>query len=137
MVICDAVTNNVRSLHLGAVILKFVVALRSALRGQEVRPSHQAGRSHEYLGVNVSKWQRGRTGGRIHDLVLEFQVSETDLVSEAARIEIRTNNFVTSDVLVVINGKALSERGTKNVLEIRVTREKVNVARQLVVNTTE
>src|SRR4029077_8951832 len=100
-----------------------MVALRSALWSQEIRPGHQPGGSHEQLHACVSEWQR-RANGRIFNLILEFQIRKSYGMAEAAGVEIHAAHKVAGNVLVVIQGVSVPESSTQDVLKIREAKER-------------
>src|SRR6202035_4453309 len=76
-------------------------------------------------------------GGRVYNLILKFQVRETDGMAEAASIEIHAAHEVTGNVLVVIERVAVPESSAQDVLEVRKAKERAHVLRDLVVQTSK
>jgi hypothetical protein len=82
-----SVANHVRTQDHASVVLDLVVALRRALRGQQIRPCYQAGRAHEDFCTQVGKRQVAARGG-INNLILEFKERKADRVREGTGVEI-------------------------------------------------
>ena len=100
MVEAKPIAEDVLAHDLAAVILDLMVALRSALRRQKIRPRGK--RPDGNVGREISKRQVRSPHG-VLDLVLEFQIREADGMREAPGIEIQTDHIVTRVVRVVVD----------------------------------
>src|SRR6202167_129592 len=87
--------------------------------------------------MQVVKGQRAVSRGRVHDLILELQVGETDGMAEAASIEVQADHFVAGYVDVVIQRITVTEGCAQIVLEVGVARKEACALGELVIKTAE
>src|SRR5208282_2058133 len=79
VVVADAKADDMRAPHFAAVVLELVVALRRALRRQQVRSDGEGADVH----ANGVVGERSTcSAGSIDNLILELQVRETEGVGE-------------------------------------------------------
>ena len=117
MVPTKTVADNVLTQGFAAIVLKLMIALQRGLWRQVIRPGDQSRAAHLYFQGIIGQRQTA-AGGGVYNLVLEFEIFETDAVREAPGVEIQADDVSAGNVLVVVNRETEPRISQQRILEI-------------------
>src|SRR5580698_10070362 len=127
VVVANTVAEDVRTIHLAAVVLDLLVALEGLLRGQQVGSRQlETLVNHQDLGRRQRIVETGALGG-VADEVVELQIAKAEAVRPGALTPVNTHPIRWRVVPVRVGLVVIAEVGFRLVPVVGKTVENVNV----------